>query len=103
MWMIEGFKLTVSGKELKTHFLERAKHHHGRAAWYAQQRGQFADAPTAQMSNDPVQGLKDAGKRHEQREAVFAFYAEHVEQDQQYRLSDHELQQLELIQSSHGY
>ena len=100
--MIEGFKVTITAAEMKHHLHTRAKHHEERAKWYENQRATFADAPTAQMTQDPVAGLKEAGKRHEQKSSWFNFMAEHVPAGETYLLNDHDLERLEMVQAK-GY
>jgi hypothetical protein len=95
--MIEGIKFFVSGHEMKAHLETRVKWHRERSEFYEQQKEQFASAPTASMTNDPVAGLKEAGKRHRDRADLFAFYATHVPLEETFRLSEHELQALEFI------
>jgi hypothetical protein len=97
--MIEGVKFSVSGSEMKAHLESRVRFHRERAEFYEQQKEQFASAPTADMSNDPVRGLKEAGKRHYERAELFSFYAAHTPVEETFRLSEHELQSLEFIAS----
>jgi hypothetical protein len=95
--MIEGIHFDIRTDELKAHLEARVLHHRERAAFYEAQKATFADAPTEQMSNDPVQGLKAAGKRHLQQADLFAFMATHVAANETYRLSSHDLSTLELV------
>lgn len=100
--MINGFQVEISSIEMREHLAKRASHHRDRARWYDEQKAQFADAPTAQMTSDPVAGLKEAGKRHEGKSAWFAFMADHVPENESYRLTDHDLERLELV-GAKGY
>jgi hypothetical protein len=97
MSFVEGFKLTVSGDEMRSHLESRSAWHAERARYYEEQKAQFETAPTREMTEDPVKNLKVAGDRHKQKSEVFAFYAKHVDLEARYRLSDHELQQLEFV------
>lgn len=95
--MINGFNVDIQSAEMKQHLVSRAEHHQERARWYEEQKAQFADSPTAQMTNDPVAGLKEAGKRHLEKAVWFAFMAAHVPDGEVYRLGDHDLQRLEMV------
>lgn len=95
--MIVGVHFDVPSQEMKAHLNRRVVHHLERVAFYEKQKESFADAPVQEMSNDPVKGLKEAGKRHQQKADIFDFMATHLALDEVYRLTSHDLASLEFI------
>ena len=95
--MISGINFDVSSAEMREHLQKRVAFHRERAAFYEAQKASFADVPTAIMTNDPVAGLREAGKRHQQKADLLAFMADHVPINEVYRLSQHDLSALEFL------
>lgn len=91
--MIEGMHFDISSAEM----LARAAFHRERASFYSKQQAQFETAPTAQMTADPVAGLKEAGKRHVSKAEVFQFMRDHLVPGETYRLGSSDLAALEFI------
>lgn len=80
--MIDGFKLTVSGEELRAHLVHRAKHHAERANWHGKQSGQ-----------------EDESRHERHLSSMFNFYAHHVLREERYQLSSAEVAGLEFVDS----
>jgi hypothetical protein len=75
---IQGFKVFVSGTELRTHLAKRAEHHDARAKWYQDNEKEVAQSPLSEATNDPVKNLREAGKKHVARAELFRFYVAHI-------------------------
>ena len=95
--MIEGLQIDISSEELKVHLAERAKYHRERAEWYNAQATSLRDGlRITHVTNDPVISLEDSTKRHQDNSAYFSFMAEHIIEDEIYRLPQDDLGRIEL-------
>ena len=99
MNLIDGIKIDVTSAELKTTLEQRRDHHREKTAFYKQQVANMEQQGVAQhnVTNDPVASLKSSWRQHEERQAFFAYLAEHVIPEATYRLSEHDLTRLELL------
>jgi|GEM_PF-4428172 len=99
--MIEGFKVFVTGKELREHLTTRVAHHQERAEWYDKNNADFLKSPVAaNLSKDAVKDLLAAGERHRARITLFQFYVDHIPEDEKYLLTPHETDNLELTEKA---
>lgn len=103
--MIEGLNFDMKPDELKAHFMERAKHHADREAFYRQQAtaikaelGDQEDAGLQQYSGhqNPLSAAQESTAQHARRRVFFQFLADHVI-DEVYRLTESDLTRLELL------
>ena len=96
--MIEGLFIELASSELKQHLAERAKYHKDRSKWYAEQIATLrAGLQASNISNNPIDSLERSAKRHKERFAYFTFMAEHLIPDETYRLSENDLNRIELV------
>jgi hypothetical protein len=98
--MIEGLKIEITSDELRVHILARAEHHRERATFYeAQVSNLRAGGLTAErgVSNDPVGSLNHSATQHRNKTAFFAFLAEHLVPGETYRLTENDLERLEIF------
>jgi hypothetical protein len=100
---IVGFKVFVSGSELRAHLATRANYHDERAKWYADNEAKVAESPTAMMTNDPVKAMQEAGRRHTAKADLFRFFVAHIPEGETYELSTSDTDQLELTSGARGY
>lgn len=96
--MIEGLKFTIKSDELRLHLEARMKFHYDRANFYEGQiSGLRAGGLEANMTSaDPMGNLERSAKNHRNKAGYFAFMAEHVVPNEEYVLSQHELQSIEI-------
>jgi len=98
--MIEGINVDVESKELKELILERAVVHKSKVLAYSKQVSDLEASgigEDAGLSGDPVNGLKNKVKSHKEKAAYFQFLADHIVPDETYRLSMHDLSNIELF------
>lgn len=98
--MIEGIKIDVSSDELRDHLQARANYHDDKQAFYSTQAQSLKDGgirSEAAVSNDPVNSLEQSARSHGEREAFFRFLAEHLVDDETYRLSEQDLTRIEIV------
>jgi hypothetical protein len=98
--MIEGIHVDVDSKELNNLILERAAVHKGKALAYNKQVKDLEASgigEDANLSGDPVSGLKGKVKDHERKAAYFQFLADHIVPNETYRLSMSDLSNIELL------
>lgn len=102
--MIQGVKIQISSEELKKHLLDKVTHHKEKADFYNAQVSNLekgADEHTVggslyNASNNPVQSLKESGKKHQAKSEYFQFIADHLVPDT-YELTEQDLTKLEII------
>jgi hypothetical protein len=108
--MIEGVEFDISSQELAKHLHTRVEHHNKRAKWYADKadtlaEGEFNEETRQKMSStnnaNPVDTFKAGAKRHKAKASLFSFMATHVIQNETYRLSENDLNRLELTESEY--
>jgi hypothetical protein len=92
--MIEGLKVTVSGKELKTLCLARAAYHKGRVRFYEDKatslKGIDSDNSVGfsnSSSGDPIKQMEASALKHKQQAEELAFTAEHLVAKENYLLA----------------
>lgn len=97
--MIEGIKLDFDAAELKSHMETRAKFHEEKAEWYAKQIASLKEgrAESRNVTNDPISSLENSASSHRAKSQLFRILAAHVIDGEKYRLSDAELERLELV------
>lgn len=99
--MIEGLHFDIKFDEMKEHLLEKAKYHQERMLWYVQRIDDLAEGGVEtdhQVSGgNPIENLRNQGKKHEGRRDLFQFMADHLIEDEIYRLSESDLRTLEFI------
>lgn len=99
--MIEGFKVFVTGKELREHLTKQIAWHKERAEWYDKNNAEFQKTPIAQnISKDAVKDLQSAAEKHRARVTLFQFYVNHIPEDEKYVLTPHETDNLELTEKA---
>ena len=95
--MIEGLHIQTTSQELKEHLEERANYHRDKAEWYSDQVDSLAKGiERTRMTNDPMWSLEESLRSHQNRASYFAFMAEHIISNEEYRLSQEDLGQIEL-------
>lgn len=97
--MIEGIKIDVTSEELKKHILNRASDHKVKAAGYTVKVNALAESGIEDQpgtSVDPIRQLRHKIKEHENKAAFFFFMAEHLVEDETYRLDEGDLSRLEI-------
>lgn len=108
--MIEGIQFDISSVELAAHLKTRVEHHQKRADWYGSKEtslaeGEFDEESRNKMSttnsSNPVEQMRAGRKRHVAKVSLFRFMAEHVVRNETYRLSESDLQRLELTLSEY--
>lgn len=108
--MIEGIQFDIGSQELADHLTKRVEHHQKRSKWYAEkaaslEEGDFDKETRQKMSNtnnvNPVETFKSGAKRHRQKASLFTFMSSHVVKNETYRLSQSDLDRLELTESEY--
>jgi hypothetical protein len=98
--MIEGLKIDVTSGELDGHLRERSAYHGDKARGYGSQvenlRGLQAGDTSQNYSNEPTHNLAQSADAHRKRAAFFLFLADHLVPNETYRLTERDLEQLEL-------
>ncbi len=99
--MIEGFKISVTGYELRDHLKARAVYHRERGEAYAKhaegvQEIQESDDGPVSYSNSPSRGLKESAEKHLKQAFYFEFASEHTVLGETYLLREADLQHIEL-------
>ena len=104
--MIDGLRIDVTSEELIRHLDERVRHHHERAS-ECLARVKRAEALHAEPDDEdePFAGrwlgyaheLERRAARHRDREALLMFLRDHVIAQEIYRLTEADLQSLELL------
>ena len=96
--MIEGIWIEMSSDKLKGLLSERAAHHTEKAAWYKKQvetlSAEIDQNPN--VSNNPVQTLRNSQTSHEARAGFFQALADNVIPNETYRLSEENCMRIEL-------
>lgn len=103
--MIEGLQIDLSSEELKTQLTSRADYHKEKAEFYKKQVEDFRKAheslaPELQYSNtmnSPVNNLEAKVEEHQKKSSIFSFMSEHLVLNETYRLSENDLNRLEII------
>ena len=104
--MIDGLKIDVTSEELIRHLDERVRHHHERASACMarvkrtealQSEPDDEDGPFAGGLPGYAHELERRAARHRDREALLMFFRNHVIAHEIYRLSEADLQSLELL------
>lgn len=115
--MITGLRLRIASSEIKTHCLERAKFHDGRAALKEGELPKLQSAldairavsePQPQLSHmskvsstyhadlgSEIENLERDIRNHKNQAMVFRFFSEHLF-DEDYDLQEADLQRLEI-------
>lgn len=104
--LIEGLKVTVSGRELRDLCSRQAAFHEDRAKVYAEQHKSLEGAQVEGMhysGGDPKKALQDKQTEHENKHRELAFIAEHVKLDAEYLLDRSALSEIGVIRSSRGF
>lgn len=102
--MIEGMRVTVSGKELVLLCKNRAIHHLERAEKYQLQivsmkQNMIEGGMTNTSSGDPVKSLENRRDSHESEAAELTFTADHLVADETYLLGRDDLMKLGIATS----
>src|SRR5262245_7135111 len=97
--MINGIQLDFTTDQLRQHVQDRRAYHEAKAEWYANQieglRG--GGVRPESVSNDPIHSLEGTLQRHRQNAALFQVIADHLVPNETYRLSQGDLNTLELV------
>lgn len=104
--MIEGLKVTISGRELTDICEDRAAHHFKRADVYGEQIKSMESnrIEAAPMTNgDPIAALKSQRDSHSRRGNEMTFIAAHIVPDEDYLLDDRDLEKIGVIESRHNF
>lgn len=98
--MIEGVKVSVSGKELKAHLEARSLYHKEQADAYSKRRTAMSSLQEERnVSGDPVGMFRAEEKAHSQKAQMFAFLAGHIDPDETFRITGYELVLLEFTET----
>lgn len=100
--MIEGLKITISGKELAECCQARVSHHLNRAQVYKDQADNMEQAKVQAMqytNGDPVKALRDRQTQHQTDADELRFIACHIDQNESYLLSRDDLTKLGIIRN----
>lgn len=89
--MIEGLKVTVTGSDLIVLCANRAAHLEDRAKTLKEQLPTLDSLQVPNTSNRPGDDAREKIKRHTFQAAEMRFISQHIEPEEQYRLSDHDL------------
>ena len=100
--MIEGVKIDITSQELYEHLMERVSYHEEKRDFYKSQAaslkaGHVGEMDKSAISNDPVASLEGSQNRHKEAAALFRFLAEHLVEDEVYRLEERDFTRLEII------
>jgi hypothetical protein len=100
--VIEGLIATVMGAELKVLCTKRGEHHRTRSTEYREQAARFADDidnpdPGGRNVSSPKKGLLDKAYEHGDAAANMEFLAEHLVDEESYRLGQSDLRALGII------
>lgn len=105
--MIEGIKIQITTEELHAHILKKINHHKEKHLFYKNQadsleKGVEADSHgsgsnLSNMSNNPLDSLRNSAKKHQQRVEYFRFIADHLVPKETYELTENDLTKLEII------
>lgn len=98
--MIEGLKLDFTSVQLNEHLSAKRSYHAGRAVFYAEQATKLEAGGAEGMQytgGDPVRALREKGNEHTRKAALFSLYVAHVIPDDVYRLSESDLERLEMV------
>jgi hypothetical protein len=100
--MIEGLKIDVSSIKLKDYLIQRAVYHKERAERHGSQINLLREVGLAPngASDDPVSGLEQSVNDHLHRMDYFMDLADHLVQDETYRLSESHLARIEIISNN---
>jgi hypothetical protein len=95
--MIEGLKLTISGKELRTLLGDSVRRHEERASHWADESLRSKDDETEDAPLRPQHICENEAERHTWRAAVLAFIRDHIDGGETYRLCAGDLEYGELL------
>lgn len=96
--MIEGILIELSTLELREHLRLRESYHTEKRTFYETQIEALLSGGVGRSgaSNDPVGSLERSVKEHGDKQAFFAFLAEHLVPDEIYRLSESDFVRMEF-------
>ena len=103
--VIEGLKVTVSGKEVAELAKKQASFHESRAAFYAKQIEMYADvqsgSPGIQYTSqqDPKAAAQQKQQEHQHNANHLNFIASHLKEDAEYMLDDRALSTLGILKT----
>ena len=99
--MIEGLHFDIEFGEMKEHLLKKARHHDERRTWYERRIHDLKEGGVEtdhQVSGgNPLENLRNQATKHEGRSEFFQFLADHLIENETYRLSESDLRTLEFI------
>lgn len=108
--MIDGIQFDISTNELKEHLMARVAVHEKKAILYSEKSNQFHEVisdedgqqkMSSMTNNNPVDTMRAGAKRHRIKASLFKFMANHLVQNETYRLSESDLGRLELTESEY--
>jgi hypothetical protein len=101
--MIDGLKLTFSGRELRTILDQRVRSHEERADRWTAETLRTADDQTEDEPLLPTHMCGNEAERHAWRAEVLAFIRDHIDAGETYRLGAVDLEFGELLPEKPGW
>ncbi len=97
--MIEGLHFDFKTEDLMTLLIERAKYHATRAEFYEEEAKRYGSQPDfdTASNNSSLVSIRDKAGRHRGQATKFTLLADRLVPRETYRLTDHDLQRLDLI------
>jgi hypothetical protein len=95
--MIDGLKLTVTGKELRTRLERRIEDHLRRAERWKREQARTPEEQTEDEPLLPDHMCENEVERHQWRSEVLGFIRDHIDAGEVYRLGEEDLTFGELL------
>jgi hypothetical protein len=101
--MIDGLKLTITGKELRSLLERRVESHRRSADHWAREQERNAEEATDEEPVLPEHMCENEAERHEWRAEVLEFMRDHIDASETYRLGEDDLAFGELLPEKPGW
>jgi hypothetical protein len=100
--VIEGLKLTMTGKQVRERLEERIEYHQRQMAWWEHERTRTPEEQTEDAPLLPDHMCEHEAERHEWRAEVLMYIRDHIEELEHYRLGESDLEFGELLPDKPG-
>lgn len=100
--VIDGLKLTLTGKQVQDLLQQRIEAHEGRTEWWKREQARTPEEQTEEAPLLPEHMCEHEAERHEWRAEVLRFVRDHLDVFEVYRLGANDLEFGELLPEKPG-
>jgi hypothetical protein len=100
--VIDGLKLTLTGKQVQDLLQQRIEAHEGRGEWWKNEQTRTSEDQTEDAPLLPDHMCEHEAERHAWRAEVLTFVRDHIDAFEVYRLGEHDLEFGDLLPAKPG-